>query len=378
MNNSDIVVLLDSHTRDAVQRISYDSLNQHCIVITSLNELTVANLNSTLICFGTAIPTAFDLETLTRYKDDLSLKCYLVTNNASFEKCYNTVADVVLLEHTVIEWNLIYSIVNSDFAALSVYRQMPGVVKTFKELLPDLPKSISDTVESLYLSYLFLSEKFGDQVAQSSNLVNTINLYKSVASRATRTLERMDEEYKLLQSKCHTLEAALAKDGNATFSGVYLDRPKILYIKSISHLAGIDILLSVLYSSIIKQYYSSCKIVKIVDHTNARDLKYVPNNYFFVSDTYTTGDILSNDFIIALSGTSRLMDLLLLNRSGLDYLIIHDMRGLSDSILDDSLIDVKDKSDFLWDFSEVSKYSGTNSLKLLNHPTIVNLLDRLI
>ena len=156
-----------------------------------------------------------------------------------------------------------------------------------------------------------------------------------------------------------------------------------------------------LFPAITQQYKSSCKVIKLVDNANSIATRYIPMNYVPITDKFNTGDVLRNDFILKL-GTSKLMwDTLMLNRSGLEYLLIHDMRGVMNSALDPTLIDlfINEVSpdyavlgeytnvlssvrtnfvEYLWDYKEISEAVGTMIVALTGHPTVSDILEVLM
>ena len=90
----------------------------------------------------------------------------------------------------------------------------------------------------------------------------------------------------------------------------------------------------------------------------------------------------------------------MLNKSGLDVLIVHDCRSILQDAIDSPLVTLKINevsSDFAalgeydnvlsdlgrqvtfpWDYQTCKKYLGSGVTKLVNHPTIVKVLDLLL
>lgn len=395
-----VVVLIDPQTRRAVESITYDALAKHVVVITDIREVNDAHYGCDFVFFETAVPGSVTPEVLQEVVDLYNIKPHLVYLVEEIGVLFNGIANCVKASYKMLEWNLVYAVIHSDLAILEPYQRTRQEPIEFAQLVESLPAECVDPVNRMYRSYLSLANSYGKLIEDNSKARETINMYRSAGVKTSSAIEELQSLLKEATDANRIYCAMLSESYDVTFSGMYPDRPRVLYVKCISHLSGIDNLLMVLYGVLTKQYKVSCKILKLVDQANAASLRYVPNVYVPLTDSYNTYDVLMNDFLVSLGAYNVLMGLLMLNRSGLDFLIVHDQRGTMGSALDDSLIDLKlhelsgdyavlgeyenilsdvEKSvPFYWSFKEISGYTGTNIVKLTNHPTIGHILDYLL
>lgn len=400
MLSGNVVVLIDPHTRRAVESITYDALAKHVVVITDIREINDAHYGCDFVFFEPAVPGIVTPEVLKETIELYGVKAHLVYSIDDIGLLFSDTAHCVKASYKALEWNLVYAVIHSDLAILEPYQRTKQEPVEFAKLVDSLPEECVEPVNRMYRSYLALANSYGKLIADNSKVHETLKMYRSVGAKTTKAIEELQGLLKEATDANRTYCAMLSESYDVTFSGMYPDRPRVLYIKCISHLSGIDNLLMVLYGVLTKQYKVSCKIVKLVDQANAASLRYVPNVYVPLTDSYNTYDVLVNDFLVSLGAYNVLMGLLMLNRSGLDFLIVHDQRGTMGSALDDSLVDLKlhelsgdyavlgeydnilsdveNQVPFYWSFKDTAGYAGTNIVKLTNHPTVGHILDFLL
>lgn len=399
-NSGNTVVLIDMHTRKAVESIAYDALSKYVTVITDIREINESNYESDVVIFEPAVPAIVTPEILREQVAMYSIKPHLIYSIDEIGKIFSDVADLVKANYSIIEWNLVYAVLNKDLAVLEPYQRMKQEPFEFATLIESLNPEAAQPVERIYRSYLTLAQSYNQLVTKNAELYSALQIQQSINAKSQKAIEELEKLLDEATQMNRTFCAMLSESYDVTFNGTFPDKPRVLYIKSISHLSGIDNLLMILYTVLIKQYKVSCKIIKLVDQANAVSLRYTPNAYVPLTDSYNTYEVLTNDFLMVLGGYNVLMNLLMMNRSGLDFLIVHDMRGTLGYALDDSLVDLKihemsgdyavlgeyenvltdmrDKGQFYWNFAEVSNFSGTETSKLVNHPTVGHILDYLL
>lgn len=396
---SNVVVLLDQFTRNATESVMYDTLVKHTTVITDIREITDNNRGCNLVIFEPAVPCVVARDTLQFVTEEYDVTVYLIYQLEAVADSLYPLVQAVKANYKRLEWNLIYAVVNKDSAILEPYETSSQVIKEFTNLVSGLSVEAAGPVNQLYLSYLTLAASYRNLLTINSELEETLANYKSVSTRMTTAMKELRVLFDSVVSDNRTYCAMLSESYDTMFSGIYPDRPRVLYIKTVSHLSGVDNLIMVLYSVLTKQYKASCKVVKLVDSANASSLRYVPNIYFPLTDSYSTADVLTNDFLMSLGAYNLLMGLLMLNRSRLDYLIIHDMRGIINHAIDAALYDLclhevsQDyailgeydnilsdckQATYYWNFGEVSEYTGTNVMKIAHHKTVSAILDSIM
>lgn len=401
VGSGNILVLIDPYTRKVVESVTYDALTKHATVITDIREITEANYGCEFVFFEPAVPAFVSGDLISEFMRLYSIVPHLVYGTKEVAEAFAGCAvDCVRANYTNLEWNLIYAVINADSAILEPYQRSRAAVVEFAQLVDGLPIECRGSVGKMYQSYLALAHAYSELLERNAFLSETVENYKSVGNKTSAAITELQTLLRKATDENRTYCAMLSESYDVTFNGMYADRPRVLYIKTISHLAGIDSLLMVLYAVLTKQYKVSCKIIKLVDSSNAVSVRYIPNAYVPLSDTYNTADVLSNDFLVNLGAYNILMNLIMLNRSGLDVLVVHDMRGTMNSALDDSLVDLKlheisgdysvlgeyeniltDVSagaQFIWKYEDVMEYTGTKTSKLANHPTIAHIIDYLM
>lgn len=403
MSNSGIAqslfVLIDSLTKDTVTTITYDVLSKHAGVITDIRELGDENYRSEVVVFEPALQVIVTPEILKELVPKLDLSVTIVYQDEDRVKGFEGLANLVKADYSDINWNFVYAVINKDLAILESYQESKKVIDGFKAFRDKVPVDLHDYLNRFRGSYLTLMGKVQEVLEANSHLKDVVEIQRQTGTQTAKGLVELRKLLDQAQDKCNAYEALLSEGYDTTFGGFYPERPRILYIKKISHVSGIDTLLSILYTVITKQYKSSCKILKLVDSSCALDMRYVPNSYISLSETYHTADALQNDFVCKLGAYNMLLDTLLLNRSGLDFFIIHDMRGTLKPAIDTSLVDLYinevssdyailgeyqntlsdlQQSDFPWSFIECQKYTGSQVTKLVNHPTVSAILDSIL
>lgn len=398
--SGNVVVLIDPYTRKAVENITYDALAKHVTVITDIREITDTNYSCDLIMFEPAVPAIVTPAVISEFAELYGVRAHLIYSTQEVADLFAGRVHAVKADYRTLEWNLIYAVVHEDLAILEPYQRSQAAPLEFAKLIEGLPAEFRAPVDKMYTSYIDLGSALARLINDNSELRETINNYRSVGAKTTAAINELKSLLQAATEENRTYCAMLSESYDVTFNGMYPDRPRVLYIKSISHLSGIDNLLMVLYAVLTKQYKVGCKVVKLVDSANACSVRYVPNVYTPLTDSYNTYDVLTNDFLVTLGAYNILMNLLMLNRSGLDILVVHDMRGTMNDALDSSLVDLKvhemsgdyamlgeyenvlsdvpKVSQFLWRFEEVAEHTGSNTAKLANHPTIAKIVDYLI
>lgn len=397
--SGNIVVLIDPQTRKSAESITYDALSKHVTVITDLREVTDSYYGCDLVFFEPAVPGVVTLDALRETIDLYSINAHLIFSIKEIGELMGTICHCVKASYKSIEWNLIYAVVHSDLAILEPYQRSLFEPVEFAKTVESLPAECAEPVNRMYHSYISLASAYMSLIGENARSREMLDMYRSIGSKTRQAIEELQGLLKEATDANRVYCAMLSKSYDTTFTGLYPDRPRVLYIKQISHLSGIDNLLAVLYSTVTRQYKVSCKIVKLVDQANAASIRYVPNVYVPLTDRYNTHDVLANDFLVSLGAYNVLMSLLMLNRSGLELLIVHDQRGTMGNAIDSALVDLKlneisgdyailgeyenilsdvDKqSQFFWSFREIAQYTGSNIVKLLNHPTVGKILDYL-
>ncbi len=398
--SSNIVVLIDQFTKDAVDSITYDALNKHVSVITDMKELAELHYEAHLVIFEPAVSLIVTPEILDEAIASLKLKVHLFYQHEDVIVAVASRCKCIKADYSEIDWNLVYAAVREDLAILEPYQRSVKILDSYKKVEERIPEDLREYFLRFRGSYIALADKVNALLEENAQLAETVATQEKFGEKAVAGISELKDLLDNSQHKCNSYEAILSKSYDVTKGGFFPDRPRVLYIKCISHVAGVDTLISVLFAALQKQYKASVKVVKLVDAGSALQLRYIPNFYEPVQDSYNTSVLLQNDFLLKLGGYAMMFDTLLLNRSGLEYLVVHDMRSTPNSALDPTLIDLRinemsqdyamlgeydnvlsdagKRVKFPWSYKEIMKNTGTKSVRLVNHPTVVEILDALI
>ena len=400
LTTNSIVVLIDTFTKTATEDITYDVLSKHVAVITDIKELNEDYRGSEIVIFEPSFQVIVTPEILQEFIDRLEIKVYAVYQSEETVKSLEPYVTKIKADYTSINWNLIYAIVRNDLAILEPYQKSLRVVDSFKPVIGRIPADMREYIERFRGSYLSLVGSVSRILDENAKLSETVKTQEVIGRQTVEGLIELKSLLDTAQDRINAYEALMSKSYSKVFSGFYPQRPRVLYVKRISHVAGVDTFLSVLYSILTRQYMLSCKVLKLLDASNAIEIRYIPKNYYPLTDTYNTSDLFIHDFVSVLAGLDVLLDSLMLNRSGLEFLIIHDMRNTMDPVVDSQLIDLRlneisgdylllgeyqntfsdnpKYSDYVWNWSEIQKFTGTRTTRLVNHPTMRAILDLLI
>lgn len=400
VTGSNITVLIDQFTKDSVDSITYDALNKHTTIITDMKELAEIHRGTSLVMFEPAVSFVVTPQILSEAIDSLAISPVLIYQSDAAIMAIASLCNCVKADYSVIDWNIVYAAVRKDSAILEPYQRSVRMLDGYKAIRNRIPADMQDYFTRFHASYMDLAAVTNKLLEENARLNETVETQEKLGEIAVAGITELKDLLDRSQDKCNAYETLLSKSYDVTKGGFFPDRPKVLYIKCISHVAGMDTLISVLFAAIKTQYKASIKVVKLVDAGSAQQLHYVPNFYVHVRDSYNTAVLLESEHLLKLGAHAIMFDTLLLNRSGLEYLIVHDMRSTPNSALDGTLVDlrlnemtadyamlgeydnvVSDVSKgvmFPWVWRDIQKHTGTKSVRLVNHPTVVSILEQLI
>lgn len=397
--NTNVVFLLDQYTRRAATHIPYDALSKHCIILTDIRELSEIYFGYTFIFCEPSVPCMVTRELLIQILKNSGVVPYLIASDERVGSLFDDIVKVEYVDYSKLDWNLLYAVINSDYAMLESYTLQERQVSEFSRLLPEVPANVRESLDRMYRSYIFLCDENKSLRNKVHDQETSISTYKHVYKLLQKATTGLKDLYKKVESEKNMLVAMLSKNCDEQFCGLYTERPRVLYVKSIGHLPGVDNLLLTLHTVLTTQYRVSCKIVKLMDSSSALGMRYVPNVYKPLPEQYSTADVLDNNFLMSIGSYTMLFGMLMLNRSGLNTLIIHDCRGSFEYAIEDSLIDLKlhevpgdyavlaeypnilssiSSADYIWDFNAIYSKTGTQSTKLANHPTVTSIASKLL
>lgn len=400
VSGSNIVLLIDQFTKNTVDSITYDALNKHVTIITDMKELAEVHRGASVVMFEPAVSLIVTPEILQEAQESLGLKFFLFYQSDAAIAAVADKCQCIKADYSVIDWNIVYAAVRQDLAILEPYQRSVRVLDAYKGIRDRLPADLQEYFTRFHTSYMDLAGIVNTLLSENAGLRETVATQEKLGELAVSGISELKDLLDYSQDRCNAYETLLSKSYDITKGGFFPDKPRVMYIKSISHVAGMDTLISALFAALKTQYKVSVKVVKLVDAGTAQHLHYIPNYYVHVQDSYNTAVLLESEHLLKLGAYSIMFDTLLLNRSGLEYLIVHDMRSTPSCALDSTLIDLRlneltadyvmlgeydnvisDSSKgamFQWSWKEIQKHTGTKSVRLVSHPTVVSILEQFV
>ena len=396
-----VVIIIDHLTREVVKSANYTSISNNAIVLADAKEIGDEHRGSVLVVFSTYLHVGITVDNILSVCSQYSIELFIVYSDPKDIIGFEGVPNKVRCNFTdSLDWNLVYAVVHKDSAILESYTGVTQMVSAFDSLRNVIPIEWADKLENVYSGYLSLLAKESDLVGEITIMRETLQANTNINKRMLNGIKGLKATLDMYKDKIKEYETLLSGMIDISIVGHYPDRPKVLYVKQISHIAGMDVLLNLLHFVLTAQYKYSCKVVKLLDASCALRTVNIPNSYTFVNDVYKTDVILKNQFLCKMGPPRVLFDTLLLNRSSLNYLIVHDMRGVSGRVLDKPLYDValnemtadyallgsdaliisdnNKVADFGWLFKDYLKNNSTDIQRMTGHPTVEGILDLLM
>lgn len=394
-------IVLDSTTRVLAKSISYIELANFAHVLSDVDEINEAYNGMPIIIFESLLMTKVSIATLRDLRYRFNIDFILIYSNDEIGSIATSVCKLKKCDYRVIDVNLIYSVIMNDDVVFEAYKNVEHSIFSFRDIADDLNEKDTQYFKLMYHSLLDCYIQYNSLLKQYIDLQGLCDGYEAIFNKVKKGVTQLQEYYDSVNVRVSEYETRLSADFDKIVDGEYPNRPIILYFKEFQHIQGMDILLGVLHFVITVQYRRSCKVVKLLDSSNALQTRFIPSNYTFMQNSYNNRDILESNFIAKRGLYDLFFDLLLLNRSKLHILIVHDMRGCTSLALNDRLIsssvccatseykqvftdvnlltESKKASKLFWNSSEYSKIPVSERLfKLSAHPTVRALIDEIL
>lgn len=395
------IVVIDRDTKAQVDSISYIEISNNAIILNDINEIAEIYSDYCVVLFEPIILSGVTLPYLRELKYKYNIRFILVGSDKNLLSILESVCEIEFCNYKNIDINLIYAVVMKDMAILEYYTNTSEILSNYSSIQERLPIDAKDYYKILYTNLLDISSQYNHLLSENLILKSENDSYRVILEKMKKGVKELHQYYSEMHNNIKEYQTSLIKSYAKKVTGDYPDKPNILYFKQHQHIPGFDILLNIFYFVLSIQYKTSCKIVKLIDSSNALNTRYIPDKYTILQNTYNNKDVLINDFILKQGAYDLMFDLILLNRAKLKYLVIHDMRGTSSLALDNSLInstvhlvsseyleffdqesiltDVREIAEMFWNSMEYMRIPiEERLLKLSAHPTIVNLLTKIM
>ena len=395
------VVILDNVTRTLAKSISYFELSNYAYVLNDIDELNEIHKDMNVIIFESLLLTKASIPMLRDLRYRLGVNLILLYSDDELGHLGGSVCITKKCDYCVIDVNLIYSVIMHDDIVFEAYKNVGNALMSFPKFAASIKDEDSSSFKLLYQSLLDSTLQLDLITTERLRLQNLCSGYEATFEKIRKGVDSLQKYYDSINIRAAEYETRLTADYDKVVGGEYPERPIILYFKEFQHIQGMDILLNILHFVITVQYKHSCKVIKLLDSSNAMQARFIPDNYVFMQNTYNNRDIMENSFILKRGSYDLLFDTLLLNRSKLHILIVHDMRGCTSLALDDELIhssvccatseykdifdgvnlltENKKASKLYWNTSEYARMPVNERLfRLSAHPTITALIEGIL
>lgn len=342
--NLNCILVLDEDVKASLQSSIYNLTIYGVTIINSITELTKEMLESTnKVVFLGAI-NYNSLENLKFYKEVLELDYYFISDDELILDLVSDFCKCFYLNYVSIDSNLLYAVLMDDKVEQNKYRPIETKLTRKEELEKNLAVATNeDKIKCLKEMILYndlLSSKLSnekdlkDKIAHLElDLINRITELDLVQSAYDDLLEKVLKQNSVLKD----YEIYLTEDLYKSVStSKYPNRPKILYFKEFQPLIHEYSFFKTLFDMFRVQAKKSCKVVRLHDSHDLVRIKTLESRYKLVNSKFLESDIINSDFILSYGNYSKLFDVLLTNKGGLDILIILDCKSFDETVVEDS------------------------------------------
>lgn len=342
--NLNCILVLDEDVKSSLQSSIYNLTIYGVTIINNIKEITKEMLESTnKVVFLGAI-NYNSLENLKFYKEVLELDYYFISDDELILDLVSDFCKCFYLNYVSIDSNLLYSVLMDDKVEQNKYRPIETKLTRKEELEKSLAVATNeDKIKCLKEMILYndlLSSKLSSEKSLKNkiadlelDLINRITELDLVQSAYDDLLEKVLKQNSVLKD----YEIYLTEDLYKSVSTAkYPNRPKILYFKEFQPLIHEYSFFKTLFDMFRVQAKKSCKVIRLHDSHDLVRIKTLENKYKLVNSKFLESDIINSDFILSYGNYSKLFDILLTNKGGLDILIILDCKSFDETVIEDS------------------------------------------
>lgn len=319
-------------------------LNRNIQVLASLPEIqTVCNEDYVLIFEGYENVKDFVgyMETLAHFS---KAKVYYVYSN-HFDTALqlkNSLNCVEINQDSIIDNSLIeYVIYNDNISKMNISK---GDEHIFIENLINTDNS--EFILSNIRGIKLLAISYTEQQKEIKRLIERLQI-KDVevqnseenAQKAREEYEEIIEGYEFLEKNFRTMRDAYKRcvyseeNFDVLSLANYDNPPQIIYIKEYEEMIHLNSFLDVLQQTIKRNMGKSCKVIQLVGRGYRNKALTKPPEWYVCNTTFNVKDVYTHELILKGGNYTELIDKLLINEMGLNYLIIVDSLGLDKNII---------------------------------------------
>lgn len=334
-----VTVLLDNNSRQNI-KISLNELSKLGVIfvnqIEDLLEMELDKDNLVLILSDYLnLPVAKSkLKLYMRYID---ARFVLLTNEKSKIITSSGFIEIYKGDYTQLNAELVNAILLHDNSLQSkelITRKLSGKV----EML--LKHEDNAELREIYSRFITLETEHDELVAENGRLRNANDKLECQVKQVSASNKKLNKGYGKvvrdvieLNKTLQEYEAILTSDFYEKVDALkYEHRPFVLYFKDYEALNEEHLFLSTLYEVLQKQMHKSVKMIYLYDNNTCKQMRTLPKYCRILGNRYNSIELTGN--VLAKAGDYKeTLDLLLTNKSGLDFLIVVDCKSLNDTVM---------------------------------------------
>lgn len=338
------MVLLDKLSKRIVKLDNSLLSSAEITVVDSLYNIHDEYLDENrMVCvFEGQISLPGGLNELQMYKDIAAYQYTFLLSDDSDVKVVSSMGHTFICDTKAITLKLLQAAIYDDHS-MSAQAEDTNSIKYANSLLKSLEagdnwklaKDYLKTLESLHTNELQLQQlednydKLSQQMAiQQENEARWRDGYKKLFESVIQLNEKL-AQYETIFTKDIYKKIDIRR---------YPDKPTIVYFKVYSEFIGINTFIETVVDTFRLQARKSVKVVQLFDSSGDRDVRMLPEYYHRLRGTYTSDDVVQNNYLCKVGDYSNLMDKLLLNKEGIDALIVIDNKNFDDVVFDGTFL----------------------------------------
>lgn len=346
------LLLINSDNKAELVEGLADIIKQGVLILSDISEVQSAVLTDykDIVIVQDFPKDGLVLGKLKIWKYLFTINIYYIYNDKRFVSLLEDVAQCVQFDYTHINGATLQAIVDNDKALLGeldapidkdIFKQSESIARRL------LDNKASEELQILADAFINLQELY-------SNTLERLNLFKeSSMELENKLLNITHTKDKLLARQVDLLANIHKINNNIKQYNVILDRdvydkvytsdfnnkPVIIYIKEWEEFLHLESFLQTLYDCFRVKARLSCKIIKLLDSSSSKKVLAIPEKYYNVQSKFNSKYLDNNDFIIRFGNHVEVLKQLLINRVGVDVLIVYDQKSHSDvCIMGDGII----------------------------------------
>lgn len=341
--NRQTIMLIDRWCPSSVRTSISDLAKDGMIFINDLAEITESMLDNskTVFILESYLHDGIALPSLRLYKELLHVELIYLGNDVSLFPLVKDICRIYPCDIAAITNELIVAAIYDDDELKST-QKYADFFEDSRLLADAIVKSNSSLqVKNLANSLLTLLDERRTFEEKYDNVKARLTSAEAANEYLIKENEKLAKGYSDILAASYKLNSTL-KDYEGVLSSElykkldlsnYPDHPIVLYFKEIEEMLGFDLFRSTLYEVFRRQNRNSVKILTLFDSYTSRRMHVTPDYYTKLYNTFTMRDVINADFIAKTGDPTKVLDMLLTNRDGLNVLIIFDCKSRPDVVL---------------------------------------------